>query len=39
MRWSLREIEAWIEAGSPSAQDWEAIRTHRASTKIKILSR
>lgn len=26
VRWSLREIEAWIAAGAPNRRDWEAMR-------------
>jgi excisionase family DNA binding protein len=26
VRWSLREIEAWIAAGAPRRREWEAIR-------------
>jgi predicted DNA-binding transcriptional regulator AlpA len=26
VRWSLREIEAWIAAGAPRRREWEAMR-------------
>lgn len=27
--WSIREIEAWVEAGMPAQKDWEAIKRMR----------
>jgi excisionase family DNA binding protein len=32
VRWSLREIEAWLAAGAPRRKDWEAMREPQNTT-------
>ena len=32
VRWSVREIQSWIDAGAPDRGTWEALKTNRKLT-------